>query len=173
MSDRRSGARPTVSVRVRSLRPRDVPRLRRAPELFDDPVDARAARAYLRDRANVFLLATFEGRDVGFLRATALRQPHTARKQMFLYEIGVLPRFRRRGIARNLVERLVEICRRRGDEEIFVFTSPRNRPAVRLYRATGAVTETAADRMFVYRLRAVRRGNPVGARGAPGRTTRT
>lgn len=140
-------------MRVIQIRPPNVDWLLRSPALFDDPAERRAARAYLRDPANIFLLAIDRGQAVGFLRGTALRQPHIRRSQMFLYEIAVLPKFQRRGIARALIERLVRYCRTRGFEEIFVFTSPNNRPAVRLYRSTGGVTETDADRMFVYRLR--------------------
>ena len=140
-------------MKVIQIRPANVDWLLRSPALFDYPPERRAARAYLRDPANLFLLAVVQGEAVGFLRGTALSQVHTTRPQMFLYEIAVLPKFQRRGIARSLIERLIRFCRTRGFEEIFVFTSPNNRPAVRLYRSTGGVTETDADRMFVYRLR--------------------
>lgn len=71
---------------------------------------------------------------------------------MFLYEVGVVEEFRRRGIGGELIQWLLRYCRDRGFEEIFVFTDPDNAPAVNLYRSTGAVTETPADRMFVYQL---------------------
>lgn len=139
-------------MRILRLRPRDVDWLLRSPKLFDDPAERVASRAYLGDPANIFLLAIDGGAGVGFLRGTALRQPHTRRRQMFLYEIAVLPEFQRRGIARALIQRLIRYCPARRFDEIFVFTSPNNRPAVRLYRSTGGRTETDADRMFVYPL---------------------
>lgn len=144
-------------MRILQLRPANVDWLLRSSALLDDPAERTAARAYLRDPANLFLLAVERDEAVGFLRATALRQPHTRRPQMFLYEIAVLPKAQRRGIARALIQRLIRYCRNRGFEEIFVFTSPNNRPAVRLYRSTGGVTETDADRMYVYRLIRARR----------------
>ena len=146
-------------MRILQLRPPNVDWLLRSSALFDDPAERTAARAYLRDPANLFLLAVEGSEAVGFLRGTSLRQPHTRRRQMFLYEIAVLPRAQRRGIARALIQRLVRYCRSRRFEEIFVFTSPNNRPAVRLYRSTGGVTETDADRMYVYRLTRARGGS--------------
>jgi ribosomal protein S18 acetylase RimI-like enzyme len=123
-----------------------------APELFDEPPDPEAVRAYLHDRRNLFLLAYEDGRAVGFLRGTELDQVKTTRHQFFLYEIAVLEGFRRRGIAGGLIAWLLRYARERSFEEVFVFTDPANRAAVALYRSTGAITETPADRMFVYRL---------------------
>jgi ribosomal protein S18 acetylase RimI-like enzyme len=140
------------TMRVERLGPGDEDRILRAGHLFDEPPDPSAVRAYLEDYRNIFLLA-YEGETaVGFLRGTELRQLKTERKQMFLYEIAVDATFRRRGIGRELVRFLLRDCRIRGYEEVFVFTDPANQAAVELYRTTGAVTETPADRMFVYQL---------------------
>lgn len=123
-----------------------------AKHLLDEPANRAALKAYLLDRRNIFLLACMDGTAVGFLRATSLGQLHTHRPQMFLYEVGVARRFRRQGVGRALIERLLDYCRRHRFDEVFVFTDPANRAAVSLYRGTGAVTETPQDRMFVYRL---------------------
>ncbi|MFZ1022779.1 MAG: GNAT family N-acetyltransferase [Thermoplasmata archaeon] len=128
----------------------------RASELFDEPPSRSATRRYLGDRRNIFLLAYMGRQPVGFLRGTELRQIHTGRRQMFLYEIAVASRFRRRGVARSLIQRLLRYCRSKNFEEAFVFTSPSNRAAVGLYRSTGAKTETDGDRMYVYTMASVR-----------------
>ncbi|MCI4360382.1 MAG: GNAT family N-acetyltransferase [Thermoplasmata archaeon] len=125
----------------------------RARALFDEPPDPQAARTYLQDERNVFFLAYHRAVPVGFLRGSALGQISTERRQMFLYEIAVGEAYRRRGIGRALVEALLRFCREGRFAEVFVFTDdPGNRAAEELYRATGGVTETVGDRMFVYRL---------------------
>lgn len=123
-----------------------------ARELFDEPPDPAAVTSYLQDESNLFLLATEGPVAIGFLRGTALGQLKSGRRQFFLYEIAVAPAFRRRGVGRALVRELLGWCRARSFEEVFVFTDPANAAAVGLYRSTGAVTETPADRMFVYLL---------------------
>ncbi|MCI4318247.1 MAG: GNAT family N-acetyltransferase [Thermoplasmata archaeon] len=124
----------------------------RASHLLDEPPDPDAVRSYLADERNVFFLAEEKGRAVGFLRGTAFGQLKSTRNQMFLYEIEVESGHRRLGIGTELVQRLIAYCQEREFEEIFVFTDPSNVAAVSLYRSTGAVTETPADRMFVYQL---------------------
>jgi [ribosomal protein S18]-alanine N-acetyltransferase len=144
-------------TRVRAPDAARVARVARA--LFDEPADRIALENYLADSRNIFLLASAGGEAVGFLRGTSLRQIRTRRPQMFLYEVSVAPAYRRWGVGRALVNRLLVYCRTHRFAEAFVFTDPANRAAVGLYRATGAVTETPADRMFVYRLRSRRRAH--------------
>lgn len=144
-------------MEIRQLTAGDADWVVRADPLFDDPTDRRAAVRYLADPANVFLLALDGERPIGFLRGTALGQLKTRRRQMFLYEIAVAPSHQRRGVARSLIARLLAYSRARHFEEAFVFTDPANAAAVALYRTTGGVTETPADRMFVYRLKLPRR----------------
>jgi ribosomal protein S18 acetylase RimI-like enzyme len=140
------------AVRVRRLLPGEELAVLHAAYLFDEAPDLSAVRTYLADDRNIFFFA-FEGSNaVGFLRGTELRQITSRRRQMFLYEISVDETFRRKGVGSSLVKMLLQDCRDRGFEEVFVFTDPANQAAVALYRSTGAVTETPADRMFVYPL---------------------
>jgi [ribosomal protein S18]-alanine N-acetyltransferase len=135
---------------IRRLRAGEGEQLMRAGHLFDGPLDRRAVNRYLREPANHVWLAYRAGRPVGFLRGTELLQVEHRRKQFFLYEVAVDPAYRRTGVGRSLVRAMLAHARRRGLAEAFVFTSPNNRAAVRLYTSTGGVTETDADRMFVY-----------------------
>ncbi len=157
MRARRGGAaRPTAmpvgSVQVMRLGAGGIGDLLALTELFDHPLDKVAAREYLARPENLLLVAYRSGRPVGYLRGTALRQLHTRRPQMFLYEIAVLPRHQRQGVGRTLVEALLAYCRTNDFEEAFVLTDdPANVAAHGLYLATGGVTETVGERMYVYR----------------------
>ena len=140
-------------MHVRSLRRGDVSAVMEAAHLFDEPPDETAVRDYLRDPRNLFLVAWDGGRPVGFLRGTALRQLKSRHKQFFLYEIAVAESRRRRGVGAALIRALLRFCRDGDFDEVFVFTDdPHNLAAERLYRSTGAMTETAGDRMYVYRI---------------------
>jgi ribosomal protein S18 acetylase RimI-like enzyme len=140
-------------VRIRRILPGEELAVLHAGYLFDTGTpELPAVRAYLADLRNVLLFA-FEGSEaLGFLRATELLQLSSRRKQMFLYEIAVDEDFRRHGIGKALINTLLKDCRERGFEEVFVFTDPANVAAVELYRSAGAVTETPADRMYVFSL---------------------
>jgi len=139
-------------MRVRRVLPGDELAVLHAAHLFDESPDLAAVRSYLADDRNIFLFA-FEGSEaIGFVRGTELLQLATRRRQMFLYEIAVDKPYRRRGVGTTLIKALLDDCRERGFEEVFVFTDPGNEAAVELYRSTGALTETPADRMFVYLL---------------------
>jgi aminoglycoside 3-N-acetyltransferase I len=144
-------------MRLTRLRRGQEARLLSTHGLVSPPPNARAVRAYLADDRNLLLIAREGTRVVGLLRGTELGQLKSTRRQMFLYEIGVAREYRRRGVGAQLIRWLLDYCRRRGFEEVFVLTTPSNRAAVRLYRSTGACTETPSDRMFVYRLIEARR----------------
>jgi len=139
-------------MRVRRLVLGDELAVLRAGHLFEETPDLAAVRAYLANERNLLLFA-FEGSiALGYLRGTELQQLKSRRKQMFLYEVAVDEAYRRQGVGTALIQALLQDCRERGFEEAFVLTDPSNRAAVELYRSTGALTETAADRMFVYPL---------------------
>lgn len=120
--------------------------------LFDSPLSESAVRAYLADARNLLLFAYEREVPIGFVRGTLLLQLDSDRTQMFLYEIGVMPSFRRKGVGKALIRELLDFCRKNEVEEVFVLTSPEDPAAVRLYTSTGAGTETPSDRMYVYRL---------------------
>jgi ribosomal protein S18 acetylase RimI-like enzyme len=137
---------------VRRIGPGEEAIVLGAPELFDEILEPAGVRAYLGDDRNMFLMAFEDGAAIGFLRGTEMDQLKSERRQMFLYEIEVAERFRRQGVARALISTFLSYCRERRFEEAFVFTDPSNTAAVGLYVSTGGLTETPADRMYVYRL---------------------
>ena len=156
-------------IRTYRLSQGQTAELRRAERALGVEGSPRAARAYLRDPRNVVVLASVGESPVGLVRGTVLSQLRSLRPQFLLYEIEVRASHRRRGVGAALVRTLVQHCRRLGCAEVFVLTEPSNRAAVQLYRATGATTETTADRMYVFRLRRGRGSSGGAVRRRPRR----
>ncbi len=139
-------------MRVRQLGPGTELEVLRSAYLLEEPPELSAAKAYLADDRNVFLVA-YEGSEaVGFLCGTALTQLRSKRKRFVLHELAVDEKFRRRGVGKALINSLLRDCRELGFEEVFATVDPTNGPAVRLFLTTGGLPESAAERMFVYRL---------------------
>ncbi len=126
---------------VRRLGPGDEAVVARAAALFDDPPDERATRTSLNDDRHHLLFA-FDGEDaIGFVVAMELLLPDKPQPEMLLYEIGVAPSYRRRGVGRALMDALVALSHERGCGEMFVLTDEENEAAKALYAAAGGRRE--------------------------------
>jgi len=69
---------------------------------------------------------------------------------IYLYEIGVHPEYRRKGIGAALIGALKEDCRNRDILKIWVGTEADNLAARRLYESTGATFEREDHVEYVY-----------------------
>ena len=65
--------------------------------------------------------------------------------RLFVYEVGVAPEARRRGVASELLRELERIARARGIRNGFVLTNEANEAAMELYRSLGGVRPNADD----------------------------
>jgi ribosomal protein S18 acetylase RimI-like enzyme len=102
-------------VELRWLGPGDLDDVVAAEHLFDGPVVLEAARRFLEEP------------DKG--------------TELFLYELGVDERWRRRGIGTALVRALAVRARERGCYGMWVLTDRPNEAAVATYLAAGAADE--------------------------------
>jgi ribosomal protein S18 acetylase RimI-like enzyme len=114
-----------------------------AAALFDDPLDLGATAAFVADEGHHLLIGYVGERPAGFVTAVELLHPDKPQPEMFLYELGVDPEFRRRGVATALMQRLVELCHDRGCGEMFVLTDHDNAAAHATYRRAGGEPEPA------------------------------
>jgi ribosomal protein S18 acetylase RimI-like enzyme len=113
-----------------------------AAPLFDDETTPQWTQRFLAAPGHHLCIAYVDGRPAGFVSGVELIHPDKG-TEMFLYELGVDERFRRRGVAGALVDALAQRARERGCYGMWVLTEPDNEPARRTYRSAGGVERGA------------------------------
>jgi aminoglycoside 6'-N-acetyltransferase I len=122
-----------------------------APDVFDNPIHARAAREFLADPRHRLAVAIDNAVVVGFVSAVLYVHPDKPQPELWINEVGVAPSHQGRGIARRLLESTLEDARASGCREAWVLTDRANQAAMRLYESGGG--EASADHvMFTFRL---------------------
>lgn len=133
---------------IERLSSRQIAEMREALRVFADSFEeeenffsAPPGDAYLRrllsDGRFVLLAAKSDGKVVGALSAYELMKYEQERSEFYIYDLAVAKPFRRRGIARSLIEALKPIARDAGAWVIFVEADREDEPAVALYRSMG------------------------------------
>ena len=133
-----------ADVRYRAATSADVPAMERcrAADAESGPADARMA-AYLEGRhhpqqaraARTALVALANDEVVGYIAGHATTRYGCAGELQYLY---VVPGFRRRGVARELLRALAEWFEREGIGRVCVNADLESAGAVPFYRAQGA-----------------------------------
>jgi [ribosomal protein S18]-alanine N-acetyltransferase len=111
-----------------------------AAALFDAELRPDAAERFAFDPGHHLLMA-IDGDDVvGFVTGVEMTHPDKG-TEMFLYELGVDPVARNRGVGRSLVAALADVARNRGCYGMWVLTDDDNPAALRAYGAAGGIRE--------------------------------
>ena len=105
---------------------------------------------YLASADDFLAISYVDGNPAGFARAHRLRRLDGLRPKLMLYEIGTIPRFQRLGVARALVERMIEIAKSIHASKMFVLTDASNEAAMSLYASTGGTRARSNDVLFEY-----------------------
>jgi ribosomal protein S18 acetylase RimI-like enzyme len=111
--------------------------IRAAQQLFDRDVSVAAAERFLTESGHHLLLAYDDGKPVGFVSGVEMTHPDKG-TEMFLYELGVLPDYQRRGHGRALVAALAAAAKRAGCYGMWVLTDDFNTAAMTTYQSAGA-----------------------------------
>jgi ribosomal protein S18 acetylase RimI-like enzyme len=111
-----------------------------AAELFDGPPLAAATERFLAQPDHHLLFAYLGDRPVGMISGVELTHPDKG-TEMFVYELGVLPDGRLRGVGTALVRALADLARGRGCYGMWVGTEVGNEAALATYRRAGATEE--------------------------------
>jgi ribosomal protein S18 acetylase RimI-like enzyme len=136
-------------IEVRLLGPADAALLDRvADDVFDHAIQPALAQAFLADPKNLLAVAIEEdGLVVGM--ATGLLYLHPDKPlQCFVNEVGVSPRWHRRGLGARLMQALLAAARERGAQEAWVATEENNTPARALYKSLDGAQDS--DPAIVY-----------------------
>ncbi len=121
-----------------------------ASHLFDHHVERDWVQDFLVEPAHHLCLAYEGGEPAGFVSGVELTHPDKG-TEMFLYELAVDDRFRRRGIGSALVAALVDLARTRGCYGMWVLTDADNSAALATYQSSGT-TQQSEQLMLTWRL---------------------
>jgi ribosomal protein S18 acetylase RimI-like enzyme len=121
--------------------PGDVDAVVSAEHLFDGPALREATRRFLSEPTSHLCIAYEGDEPAGFVSGVETTHPDKG-TELFLYELAVDERFRRRGIGTALVRALADRARVRGCYGMWVLTDRENGAALGTYRKAGAVEES-------------------------------
>lgn len=121
-----------------------------ADHLFDHHVERDWVQDFLAEPAHHLCLAYEGGEPAGFVSGVELTHPDKG-TEMFLYELAVDERFRRRGIGSALIAALVDLARTRGCYGMWVLTDADNSAALATYQSIGP-SQHSEQSMITWRL---------------------
>lgn len=122
---------------IRRMGPDDVDLVIAAGRLFDTQPTEQFTRRFLGLDGHHLLLAFADGEAVGMITGVEMTHPDKG-TEMFLYELGVDERHRRKGIATALVGALADLARQRSCYGMWVATEHDNEAALATYRRAGS-----------------------------------
>lgn len=117
--------------------------------LLDSEADIEATHRFLAEGGHHLLVAFDEGVAVGFVTGVEMTHPDKG-TEMFLYELGVDPSARGKGVGRTLVTALAELAKGLGCYGMWVLTDQDNGAAIRTYEAAGATEPTSVSLMMTW-----------------------
>ena len=141
-----------MSYRIAQLTPSDIPALKALLKVFgeafqDTEAYGRAvpSDAYLQSLLTrphfIVLVATNDNEVIGGPAAYELDKFEQDRREIYIYDLAVSERHRRKGIATRLIGELRRMASRRNAYVIFVQADREDIPAIRLYESLGTKEE--------------------------------
>ena len=124
-------------MELRRLGAGDQQAVASATELFDFDVRPSWTRRFLEDRNHHLIMAYEDGVAAGFVSGVEMTHPDKG-TEMFLYELEVVERFRKRGFGTALVDALAKLALERACYGMWVLTDADNHAALSTYIRSGA-----------------------------------
>ncbi|QQS41900.1 MAG: GNAT family N-acetyltransferase [Acidobacteriota bacterium] len=121
-------------------------------ELFGGSAETEHLASFLEDRSHYLLVAESAGFVNGILLAYRLARIKDEGFKIFLYEIEVDSRRRRKGIGSGLISGILSIGKAEGARSVFGMTGPSYQGAKEFYLATGAEIVGEEEILFEFKL---------------------
>jgi ribosomal protein S18 acetylase RimI-like enzyme len=122
-----------MSIEIRRITAHDTALFERiAEDVFDEPIVPARLAAYLKNPANLMVLALVNGEVIGQVAAVLHQHPDKP-TELYVDEVGVTPRFQQQGVAKQMMQEMLVWGRERGCEEAWLGTEPENVAARGLY----------------------------------------
>jgi GNAT superfamily N-acetyltransferase len=133
---------------IRLLGSEDVGTLRATAEgVFDNAISPRWSAEFFADPRHHLAVAVDDGVVVGM--ASAVHYVHPDKPpQLWINEVAVADPYHRRGIGRQLLERLLRLATELECTEAWVLTDRMNTAAQRLYESVGGLAPPAESIMY-------------------------
>lgn len=143
-----------MTTTVKILRGNERDALRNvAPDVFDDPIDEAGLAAFFDDPRHMLGVAIDDGVVVGMVSAVEYFHPDKTAPELWINEVGVSPSHHRRGLARMMLNIVLDEARGRGCAEAWVMTDRANEAAMGLYASLQEASDPSDHVMFSFALR--------------------
>jgi ribosomal protein S18 acetylase RimI-like enzyme len=113
--------------------------------------DSEQGKRFIENDDNALFIAFFEGKVSGFLTAHRLQRFDKRKAEVLIYEIGVHPNYRRRGIGKALIEEVKKWAKEVGADNAWVLTGKDNEAAMAMYKSAGGIEEAPGTIMWTYK----------------------
>ncbi|MEO0441715.1 MAG: GNAT family N-acetyltransferase [Pseudomonadota bacterium] len=111
-----------------------------ADDLFDETVKPHLLAEFLAEPTHWLVVAVLDGMVIGKSTAIVHKRPDKP-DELYLDEIDVIPEYRRRGIAKKILDHMLKLADERDCEECWLGTEKDNIAARKLYESNGAKAE--------------------------------
>lgn len=123
-----------------------------ADDVFDHDLVPATIGEFLHDPRHHVAVALADGMIVGFVSAVHYVHPDKVAPELWINEVGVAEGYRRHGLARQMINLMLDHGRRLGCHEAWVLTERDNHAAMNLYVAIGGAEDHNDTVMFNFRL---------------------
>jgi ribosomal protein S18 acetylase RimI-like enzyme len=94
----------------------------------------------LEDKEGIFLIAEEDGQIIGYINGTKADFSYRKSKYFEMYNLGVSPSHKRKGIGTKLLDEFTKEVKKRGFQKIYLNCYAKNLEAINFYKASGYQT---------------------------------